>query len=162
MNVHEYAFQSLRGAPISLTRFKGQPVLVVNTASECGFTPQYAKLQRLWNEYRESGLVVLGIPSNDFGEQEPGDDDAIDAFCHENYRITFPMTAKQSIIGAEAHPLFRDLQNEHGSDALPKWNFYKYLFGGHGDLLECWPSKVEPDDPLLTHQIERNLSSWIL
>ncbi|MDX1460182.1 MAG: glutathione peroxidase [Xanthomonadales bacterium] len=162
MNVHEHYFKSIMGTTLALNRYQGQPILIVNTASECGYTPQYQKLQRIWNEYRGSGLVVVGIPSNDFGEQEPGDEEEIDAFCRENYGVTFPMTAKYSVIGRSAHPLFIAMVEEYGNDVIPKWNFHKYLFDGKGQLLESWPSAVEPDDPKITHQIERNLHSWIL
>lgn len=162
MNIYEHYFKSLRGAPLAMSKFQGQPIMIVNTASECGYTPQYQQLQRLWMEYRGGGLVVVGIPSNDFGEQEPGDDEAIDEFCHSNYGVTFPMTTKTHVIGAEAHPLFQNMRDEFGEDALPKWNFFKYFFDRYGQLVEYWPSKIEPDDPLITHHIERNLQSWVL
>ena len=119
MRVHEFVFRSITGANMPLDRWTGQPLLLVNTASECGYTPQYEKLQRLWEEYRPSSLVVIGIPSNDFGEQEPGDDQAIQEFCSSRYAVTFPMSTKQSIISAGAHPLFMGLiyvfTQNHGS-----------------------------------------------
>lgn len=145
-----------------LERWNGQPLLLVNTASECGFTPQYAKLQAVWTEYRQSGLVVIGIPCNDFGEQEPGDPEQIAEFCTENYGVTFPLTEKQSIIGPSPHRLFIAMREEYTADVLPRWNFHKYLFGREGDLIEHWPSKVEPDDSGFRHEIERNLGSWSL
>lgn len=162
MNIYEYAFTSITGTSLPMSRFQGQPVLLVNTASRCGYTPQYAKLQKVWEEYREAGLVVLAIPSNDFGEQEPGEDDIIAHFCETNYRVSFPMTTKMHVVGAEMHPIFTRMMQEHGVDILPKWNFYKYFFDRNGDLLEHWPSAIEPDDPTVTHQIERNINSWIL
>lgn len=162
MNVFNYSFAGLRGQPIALERFRNQPILVVNTASECGFTPQYAQLQQLHADYHQSGLVVLGIPCNDFGEQEPGSEDEIDEFVSTQYRVSFPMTAKYSVIGIEAHPLFKDLAQEHGGDVLPRWNFHKYLFNRKGALLEHWPAQTPPDDPAVTHQITRNLQSWTL
>jgi glutathione peroxidase len=161
MNVYEYFFTSITGTSLPLRNYRGQPLLIVNTASKCGYTPQYQKLQRIWEDYRQSGLTVIGIPSNDFGEQEPDDEDAILEFCDANYNITFPMTAKQHVMGLSAHPLFVAIREEIGEDAVPRWNFYKYLFDRQGQLLEFWPSAVEPDDPLITHQIERNLHSWI-
>ena len=161
MNVHEYFFTSLTGASLPLSNYRGQPILVVNTASKCGYTPQYQKLELLWKDYKEAGLVVVGIPSNDFGEQEPDDEDVIAEFCSTTYNITFPMTTKQSVIGRSAHPMFVAMREEIGEDAIPRWNFYKYLFDRQGQLLEFWPSAIEPDDPKLTHQIERNLHSWI-
>ncbi|MEE8496669.1 MAG: glutathione peroxidase [Xanthomonadales bacterium] len=160
MRVHEFTFRSINGASMPLDRWRGQPLLLVNTASECGYTPQYEKLQKLWEEYRPSGLVVIGIPSNDFGEQEPGDDAAILEFCSSRFAVTFPMSTKQNIISADAHPLFTALGEEYTRDILPRWNFFKYLFGHDGALLHHWPSEVEPDEPGFRHEIERNLSCW--
>lgn len=162
MRVHEYSFRSLQGATMPLERWTGQPLLLVNTASECGYTPQYARLESMWNEYKHSGLVVIGIPCNDFGAQEPGDEEAIQNFCSSRFNVTFPMTEKQVIIGRDAHPLFIAMREEYTSDILPTWNFFKYLFTADGSLLKHWPSKVEPDDPSFRHEIERNLSSWRL
>ena len=162
MRVHEFAFSSLQGTSMPLDRWTGQPLLLVNTASECGFTPQYAKLQALWEEYRPAGLVVLGIPCNDFGAQEPGDETAIEEFCTSRFDVTFPMTKKQTILGRDSHPLFIAMREEYTSDILPTWNFFKYLFGRDGNLLHHWPSSIEPDEPGFRHEIERNLSSWRL
>ena len=162
MRVYEFAFSSLQGASMPLDRWTGQPLLLVNTASECGFTPQYAKLQALWEEYRPAGLVVLGIPCNDFGAQEPGDETTIQDFCTSQFDVTFPMTKKQTILGRDSHPLFIAMQEEYTSDILPTWNFFKYLFGRDGNLLHHWPSSIEPDEPGFRHEIERNLSSWRL
>lgn len=162
MRVHEFAFRSLQGASMPLERWTGQPILLVNTASECGFTPQYTGLQTLWDEYRHSGLIVLGVPCNDFGAQEPNDEQTIVEFCDSRYKITFPMTEKQNILGIEAHPLFLAMREEYTSDILPSWNFFKYLFGRNGDLLHHWPSKITPDEPGFRHEIERNLGSWTL
>ena len=162
MRVHEYRFRSATGAGMPFERWKGQPLLLVNTASECGFTPQYAKLQALWEEYRPAGLVVIGIPCNEFGGQEPGTESDIVEFCQGQYGVTFPVTEKQSVIGREAHPLFIALREEYTSDVLPTWNFFKYLFGRDGDLIHYWPSKVEPDDPGFRHEVEKNLGSWSL
>ena len=162
MRVYEFAFSSLQGASMPLDRWTGQPLLLVNTASECGFTPQYAKLQALWEEYRPAGLVVLGIPCNDFGAQEPGDETTIQDFCTSQFDVTFPMTKKQTILGRDPHPLFIAMQEEYTSDILPTWNFFKYLFGRDGNLLHHWPSSIEPDEPGFRHEIERNLSSWRL
>jgi glutathione peroxidase len=162
MRVHEFAFRSITGASMPLDRWKGQPLLLVNTASECGFTPQYAKLQALWDEYRPSGLVVIGIPCNEFGAQEPGDESVIHEFCSSRFKVTFPMTEKQSVVGERPHPLFIALREEYTSDILPRWNFYKYLFGRDGGLLHHWPANVEPDDPGFRHELERNLAAWTI
>ncbi|MDX1555605.1 MAG: glutathione peroxidase [Xanthomonadales bacterium] len=162
MNVYQYTFRSLQGATMPLERWRGQPLLVVNTASECGFTPQYGKLQRLYHEYHHGGLVVIGVPSNDFGGQEPGGEDEIQAFCTANFGVTFPMTAKQTFTGPDAHPMFVDMVEEFTTDVLPRWNFYKYLFGRDGNLVEFWPSDMAPDDQEFRRIIEQNLASWQL
>jgi glutathione peroxidase len=162
MRVHEFRFRSINGATMPLDRWTGQPLLLINTASECGFTPQYEKLQSLWDEYRPAGLVVIAIPCNDFGAQEPGEEAAIEEFCSSRFNVTFPMTEKQVLLGRDAHPLFQAMREEYTSDILPSWNFFKYLFGRDGDLLHHWPSKIEPDDPGFRHEIEKNLGSWSL
>ena len=162
MHVHEFAFRSINGGNMPLSRWSGQPLLLVNTASECGYTPQYEKLEMLWREYRPSGLVVIGVPSNDFGQQEPGDDETVQEFCSSRFGVTFPMSSKQKIISYDAHPLFTALGEEYTRDILPTWNFFKYLFGSDGALLQHWPSKVEPDNLDFRNIIERNLSAWRL
>jgi glutathione peroxidase len=145
-----------------MDRWQGQPVVLVNTASACGYTPQYRKLQMLFEEYRRSGLIVLAIPCNDFGAQEPGSNEQIAEFCSSQYQISFPVTTKQSIIGKNPHRLFVDLLEEFGDDILPRWNFHKYLFGRDGELIEHFPSSTEPDDPGFRNHIERNLGGWTL
>ena len=162
MRVHEYVFRSINGSSMPLDRWTGQPLLLVNTASECDHTPQYQKLQLLWEEYRPNNLVIIGIPSNDFGGQEPGDDETIQEFCSSRYGVTFPLTSKQSIIDIGAHPLFTAMREEYTREILPRGNFYKYLFGSDGSLLHHWPSEVEPDAPRMKHEIERSVFSWSL
>jgi glutathione peroxidase len=153
-------FRSINGASMPLERWTGQPLLLVNTASECGFTRQYAKLQAFWIEYNPTGLMVIGMPCNDFGEQEPGDEEAIAEFCTTEFNVTFPMTEKVSIMGRHPHPLFIAMREEYTSEILPRWNFFKYLFGREGNLIKHWPSEVEPDDSGFRHEVERNLGSW--
>ena len=162
MNVYEYVFRTISGTTLPLRNYRSQPILIVNTASECGYTPQYTGLQRIWEDYRQSGLMVIGVPCNDFGEQEPGDEDQIAEFCEANYRVSFPLTCKQSVHGLSAHPLFQAIRDEVGEDAVPRWNFWKYLFDRDGELVGFWPSKIEPQDPSITHQIECHLNSWVL
>ena len=159
MSAHDFEFDSIDGETLSLSSFKGKPVLVVNTASECGFTPQYSDLQALWSRYRDRGLVVLGVPSNDFGAQEPGDESEIATFCTSNFSVDFPMTAKQTVIGGAAHPFYRWVVEQHGEVAAPKWNFAKYLVGPDGDLAALWPSDVKPMDAEVIETIEDLLSS---
>ena len=145
-----------------MSNYQGQLIFIVNTASECEYTPQYRELQRLWMDYKQSGLVVIGIPCDDFGHQEPGDEESIAEFCEKNYQVNFPMTGKYRVMGVSAHPLFHAIREEFGDDATPRWNFYKYLFDRRGQLIDFWPSAVSPDDPAITHQIECNLQSWVL
>lgn len=162
MNIFDYRFQSIDNASMPLELWRGQPLLLVNTASECGYTPQYEKLQRLYHEYLKGGLVVIGIPSNDFGGQEPNSEAQIQAFCSAKFGVTFPMTAKQTFTGPDAHPLFKDLVETYTEDVLPRWNFFKYLFGRDGELIEFWPSDIAPDDLEFRRILEQNLGSWQL
>ena len=153
-SAHTFSFAAIEGGPLPLDRFAGRPLLVVNTASFCGYTYQYAALQRLWARYRERGLVVLGVPSNDFGGQEPGSNEEIKTFCETNFDVDFPMTEKVRVRGAGAHPLFVWLRAELGERAGPRWNFYKYLIGPDGRALAFWPSSEEPDSPEIVRTIE--------
>lgn len=162
MNVYEHVFQSISGISMPLDNWTGQPILIVNTASECGYTPQLTKLQKLYNDYRQSGLVVIGIPCNDFGAQEPDDEETIYKRYWNDFGVRFALTRKMSVMGRDAHPLFLEIRDAFGSDYSPRWNFHKYLFNTQGNLAEHWASGVEPNDPLLTHQVERTLQSWII
>jgi glutathione peroxidase len=154
MSAHEFSFTDLNQQPLPLAEFRGRPLLVVNTASECGYTPQYAGLQKLWERYRERGLQVLGVPSNDFGAQEPGAEDQIREFCTTHYGVDFPLTAKQRVIGKDAHPFYRWIVEQVGEDGAPRWNFHKYLIGPNGALVDMWPSRVEPLAEEITTAIE--------
>jgi glutathione peroxidase len=155
----DLGFDKLGGGRLTGPTGFGKPTLVVNTASECGFTPQYAELQQLWEKYRERGLVVLGVPCNDFGKQEPGDAGQIGAFCRKNYGVTFPLTAKAEILGANArHPFYKAVAQALGEDQLPRWNFHKFLVGADGELLGGWPSKVSPLAREITDAIEEALA----
>lgn len=154
MSAHEFEFQSIDGHALPLSQYRGRPVLVVNTASECGFTPQYEGLQSLWRKYRDRGLVVLGVPSNDFGEQEPGSEKEIKCFCDSNYGVDFPMTAKVSAIGENAHPFYRWVESTFGEAAAPRWNFHKYLLDPDGELAGMWPSKVAPESGEVIDAVE--------
>src|SRR5262249_8416547 len=157
MSAHDFSFPAIDGGTLHLADFSDKCVLVVNTASECGYTPQYAGLQQLWRRYRERGLVVLGVPSNDFGAQEPAAEPTIQSFCQTNYGVDFPMTAKQTLIGASAHPFYRWIAAELGEDAAPRWNFHKYLVATDGSLAGLWPSNIEPLAPEITAAIEAAL-----
>lgn len=158
MSAYDFEFKSIDGGPLPLERYRGKPVLLVNVASECGFTPQYQQLQELWTRYRDRGLVVLGVPSNDFGGQEPGDEAEIRKFCESRYAVDFPLTAKQTVIGGGAHPLYRWIAAEAGEDAAPRWNFHKYLIDGEGALAGTWPSRVSPTSDEVTQAVEATLA----
>ncbi|MCA1855780.1 glutathione peroxidase [Massilia oculi] len=142
-------------APQDLCQYAGKVVLVVNTASYCGFTKQYEGLEKLYAKYGGRGLVVLGFPSNDFGKQEPGSAKEIADFCFNTYGVKFPMFAKSSVTGPEANPLHASLAQATGQ--APKWNFTKYLIGRDGKVLAHFPSKVTPEDPALVGKIEQAL-----
>lgn len=144
-------------APQDLCQYAGKVVLVVNTASYCGFTNQYEGLEKLYAKYQAKGLVVLGFPSNDFGKQEPGSSKEIADFCYNTYGVKFPMFAKSSVKGKEANPLHASLIKITGQE--PKWNFTKYLIDRNGKVLEYFPSKVEPTDKQLVSKIEQALAS---
>lgn len=154
---HRFAFTSIEGKPLPLGQFKGKALLIVNTASFCGYTPQYAGLQKLWERYRERGLVVLGVPSNDFGGQEPGTDREVKEFCEVNYRITFPLASKQQVGGEGAHPFYRWAAARLGAEAAPRWNFHKYLVGPEGELRGWFPTATPPEDPGLLRALEAAL-----
>ncbi len=157
MPATDFSFSDINGADLPMSGFAGKPVLLVNVASACGFTPQYADLQKLHETYGPKGLVVLGVPSNDFGAQEPGTEQQIRTFCETRFGVTFPMTAKQKVIGASAHPLYRWIAAELGEGAAPRWNFHKYLIGRDGQLLEAWSSRVGPMSKEVTGAVEKAL-----
>jgi glutathione peroxidase len=157
-NAYRFEFAGIDGGPLPLSAWKGHPVLVVNTASFCGYTPQYRDLEALWRQYRDKGLVVLGVPSNDFGAQEPGSAAEIKTFCETNYEIDFPLTEKVAVVGGNAHPFYRWVAASLGEGAAPKWNFHKYLIGPDGELAGAWPSSVRPGDKAITGEIDRLLT----
>ena len=150
--VLRFTLPRLNGEPEDLARYRGRVVLVVNTASECGFTGQFEGLERLWDERRADGLVVLGFPANDFAGQEPRSNDQIGEFCRANFGVSFPMFAKLKVTGDDAHPLFRNL-------GAPDWNFNKYLLDRRGRLVERWGAGTEPGDPELTARLDALLES---
>ena len=152
-----FTFATIDGAPLPLERFRGKPLLVVNTASFCGYTPQYADLEKLQLRFAARGLTVLGVPSNDFGAQEPGTAAEIKAFCATNYRVTFPLAAKEHVLGPDAHPFYRWIEAELGDAGVPRWNFHKYLVAPDGSLAGAWPSAVKPLAPEIVEEIERLL-----
>ena len=156
MSAFDFSFRKIDGGTLPLAAWRGKPVLVVNTASECGYTPQYAGLEKLWQRYRDKGFVLLGVPSNDFGAQEPGSEAEIQAFCTRNYSVDFPLAAKEPVTGGQAHPFYQWVAKESGA---PRWNFHKYLIAPDGTIAGAWPSRVAPDDPAITGAIEAALKT---
>jgi glutathione peroxidase len=152
-----FEFTDIDGQSLKLSKFAGHPLLVVNTASQCGYTPQYEDLEQLWRRYRDKGLVVLGVPSNDFGEQEPGSASEIKQFCEVNFSVDFPMTDKYVVSGPKAHPFYKWVEAELGEAYGPRWNFYKYLVAPDGRLAGAWPSTVKPTSAAVTGEIEKLL-----
>lgn len=147
--LYSFNAQALSGGEVPLEQYRGKVLLIVNTASECGFTPQYAGLQQLYDRFRERGLVVLGFPCNQFGKQEPGDASQIGAFCEKNYGVTFPMFGTIDVNGANAHPLYRYLTEEApgilGLKAI-KWNFTKFLVNREGEIVKRYAPSTKPED----------------
>ncbi len=151
-----YSFPGLQDEkPRSLCQYAGKVVLVVNTASFCGYTSQYEGLERLYDKYKARGLVVVGFPSNDFGNQEPGSNKEIAEFCRLTYGVRFPMFARTTVAGRSANPLYRQLGELTGE--RPRWNFHKYLIDRSGNTVKSFPSEVSPDNALLVATIERLL-----
>ena len=142
-------------APQNLCQYQGKVILVVNTASFCGFTSQYEGLEKVYAKYKDKGLVVLGFPSNDFGQQEPGSNKEIADFCKNTYDVKFPMFAKSSVSGSNANPLFKMLIAKTGT--TPKWNFYKYLIDRNGNVVDSYGSMTKPTSSSITAEIEKLL-----
>jgi glutathione peroxidase len=140
----DFSFPKLGGGEINLRDYAGKPLLIVNVASACGFTSQYRELQALYEAKRAAGLVVIGVPCNDFGGQEPDEESKIQDFCATQYHVTFPMTGKIEILGAKRHPFYQWIAAELGADALPRWNFHKFLIGKDGALEATFPSSAAP------------------
>lgn len=157
-SAHDFTFTAIDGEPLAMSGYDGKVVLLVNTASFCGFTPQYSGLQALWERYRDRGLIVLGVPSNDFGAQEPGSEAEIKEFCEANYLVDFPLTSKQVVSGSDAHPLYLWLADELGASSTPRWNFHKYLIGTDGRAIQAWSTRTEPLSESVTAAIEQALA----
>jgi glutathione peroxidase len=155
-SVFDFRLTTLGGEPYCLADLAGRPLLIVNTASKCGFTPQYAGLQSLWTRLgkQPQGLVVIGVPSNDFGNQEPDEANAIGVFCDRTYGVTFPLMEKAHVKGPQALPLFNWLGDQGGFLSRPRWNFYKYLTGRDGKLAAWFSSRTSPDSPRLIRAVE--------
>lgn len=158
-SAHDFSFKTIDGATLPMASFKGKAVLLVNTASACGLTPQYSGLQALWQEFKAKGVVVLGVPCNDFGAQEPGSEKEVKTFCETHFSVDFPLTAKEHVIGAEAHPLYQWIAAQVGDAGVPKWNFHKYVIGKDGALAATFGSMTAPNAPELRTALEDALKS---
>ena len=158
-NAHAFSFDMPAGAPLELKKYSGKLILIVNTATECGFRGQLTDLQTLHETYADRGLIVLGVPSNDFGGQEPREDGEIAQFCEANYGARFAMTAKTSVKGKEAHPFYRWATQQLGIAARPYWNFHKYLIGPDGEIVSWFSTPQRPTSRAVIKKIERQLAS---
>lgn len=156
-SAYDFSFTSIMGETLPLAQFKGKPILIVNTASECGFTKQYQDLQALWEKYKDRGLVIIAVPSNDFGGQEPGAEQEIKKFCELTYGVTFYLTSKEHVKGDDAHPFYRYAREKLGVLGAPKWNFHKYLIGSNGQLADWYATTTSPLDGKVTGKIEELL-----
>ena len=139
-----FKFKDLDGSTLSLSEYKGKVIVVVNVASQCGFTNQYEDMQKIWKKYQEKGVVMLGVPSNDFGKQEPGNNEDIKNFCEAKFGISFPMTEKVLVKGSDAHPFYIWARENHGKSAIPKWNFHKIIIDKDGKVAETFSSITNP------------------
>jgi glutathione peroxidase len=161
-SVHDFTMKDIDGGDVKLDKYKGGVVMIVNTASRCGYTPQYEGLQTIYDQYKDRGFVVLGFPANNFMGQEPGTEKEIKEFCTLKYNVTFPMFSKISVTGTDQHPLYGFLTNkktnpEFGGDI--SWNFNKFLIGKDGTIVGRWGSKDKPEDPAVTAAIEKQLEA---
>ena len=153
----DFKINSISGDELSLSDFKGKTVLLVNVASNCGFTKQYDDLQKLYDNYRDKGFVVVGIPSNQFGGQEPGKNSEIKDFCESNFNITFPMTSKYDVKGENAHPIYIWAKETYGNSTVPKWNFHKILINKDGKVEDTYASFTKPMSKKIVKKLEQIL-----
>jgi glutathione peroxidase len=156
-NLFDFSLTGLDGKPLPLSQFKGHPVLLVNTASQCGFTPQYEGLEKLWEAYKSKGLIIVGVPSNDFGGQEPGKSTEIATFCKLNYGVTFPLADKTVVSGSAAAEVYKWAGSQAGFLGQPKWNFHKYLFAKDGAFIDWFSTPTEPLSTKITSAVEKAL-----
>jgi glutathione peroxidase len=156
-SAHDFVFKTIEGEHLPLSRFSGKAILIVNTASFCGFTRQYTSLQDLWQRYQSQGLIVLGVPSDDFGGQEPGTETEIKTFCETNFDISFPLTEKTPVKGPVAHPFYKWAAAELGPVAKPRWNFHKYLVTPDGRLVNWFSTPTSPVSARVIKAVESSL-----
>ena len=156
--LYDIEIESITGEIISLSKYKGKTIFLVNVASNCGFTKQYADLQNLWEKYREKDLIVIGMPSNQFGGQEPGSNTEIKDFCETNFNINFLMTSKYDVKGENAHEIYKWAQTSYGKSAVPKWNFHKILINNEGIIVDTFASFTNPMSKKVILKIEKILN----
>jgi len=154
---YDFNFTGLDGSTLNLSEYKGKVIVVINVASQCGFTNQYEDMQKIWEKYQEKDVIILGVPSNDFGKQEPGTNKDIKNFCEAKFGISFPMTEKVSVKGAGAHPFYVWARENHGKSAIPKWNFHKIIVDKSGKIAETFSSITNPSAKRFTKIIENLL-----
>jgi len=151
---YDFNFRDLDGTSINLSEYKGKVIIVINVASQCGFTKQYEDMQNLWEKYQKDGVIMLGIPSNDFGSQEPGSSEDIKNFCESKFGITFPITEKVKVKGEKAHPFYKWAEKNYGSSAVPKWNFHKIIINRDGKIEDTFGSITKPSSKRFIKVIE--------
>ena len=154
---YDLNIKSINGDELNIDEMNGKTILLVNVASNCGFTKQYDELQKLYDKYRDKGLIVIGVPSNQFGGQEPGTESEIKDFCETNFNITFPITSKYDVKGSNAHPIYLWAKETYGKSAVPKWNFHKILINKEGKIEDTYLSFTNPLSNKITKKIEQIL-----
>ena len=155
---YDFEFNGIEGDSIRLSEYKDKIIVVVNVASRCGFTNQYDGLQKLWVNYKDKGIVVLGVPTNDF-KQEPGSNSEIKNFCKTNFNVSFPMTEKVNVIGKKSHPFYKWAKDNHGKSAIPKWNFHKIIIGKDGKIADTFASITKPSSNKFIKFIEKKIKN---
>ena len=154
---YDFDFKNLDTTKLSLSDYKNKVIIIVNVASKCGFTNQYEDMQKMWKKYENRGVIILGVPSNDFGKQEPGNSKEIKKFCEAKFGITFPMTEKVVVKGEKAHPFYKWAEKNYGKSAVPKWNFHKIIIGKHGKIFDTFASITNPSAKKFIKSVEKAL-----
>ena len=152
---YDFSFNDIDGSKLNLSEFKNKIIIVVNVASQCGFTSQYEDMQKIWDSYQKKGIVIIGVPSNDFGNQEPGTNTEIKNFCEAKFGITFPITEKVIVKGDDAHPFYKWARENHGKAAIPKWNFHKIIIDKNGKIYDTFASITNPTSKKFVKTIEK-------
>ena len=152
---YDFNFKDLDGSPLNLSEYRDKVIVVINVASQCGFTSQYEDMQQVWEKYQSKGIIILGVPSNDFGKQEPGSNEDIKNFCEAKFGISFPMTEKVSVKGSEAHPFYIWARESYGKSAIPKWNFHKIIIDKNGKIAETFSSITNPSSKKFIKILEK-------